>query len=626
MSLTATPLLALLLAVSPQTGDPPATGSSQTPLAPPADFGDGSLENLTPAEAAPADAGDQVDALLKDHWAWTLENHPELASYLGLPGYDDRWNDDSLTALAARHADRLKFAERAAAIDPSGLNDAEALNLRLFRRELAVQIAEWKTGWHLLPVSAREGIQDVSLITDGLPFETVQHYDDWLTRINSFDAKMDDTLALLAEGVKTGRMHPRVVMNRLPRQIRAQIVENPADSLFYKPFRDMPGVPEEEAERLRAAAKIGIEQTVVPAYERMLAFFETVYLPACYERVGCWQWPEVRHEDGSVRFWAGPRCYEHFCGKFTTTDASPDAIHAVGLAEVARIRAEMEAIKEEVGFEGDLQAFFDHLRTDPQFFYGSAQELLDGYRQLIRTVDPELPKLFGTLPRTPYDVQAIPAHIAPDTTTAYYREPSADFTRPGTFFVNLYKPESRPKWEMAALSLHEAVPGHHLQIARSIELADLPAFRKYGGYTAFIEGWALYAEQMGDELGVYDDPYARFGQLTYEMWRAVRLVVDTGMHDKQWTRDEAIEFFLANAPKTRLDVVNEVDRYIAWPGQALAYKTGELKINELRNYAEQELGEEFDVRAFHDFVLGAGAVPLDVLEERVKDWVAEQKP
>ncbi|MEM9703297.1 MAG: DUF885 domain-containing protein, partial [Planctomycetota bacterium] len=472
---------------------------------------------------------------------------------------------------------------------------------------------------------AREGIRDVSHIVDGLPFETVKHYDDWLTRINSFGAKMDATLAVLKEGVATGRMQPRIVMTRLPRQIRAQIVDDPAASLFYKPFRDMPGIDEEQAAKLRAAAKIGIAREVVPAYRRMLDFFEAVYLPACYEQVGCRQWPEIRSEDGSVRFWDGARCYEHFCRKFTTTDARPDEIHRTGLSEVNRIRGEMLNIKEEVGFDGDLQAFFDHLRTDPKFFYGSAEELLDGYRTLIRTVDPELPKLFGVMPRTPYNVQAIPAHIAPDTTTAYYREPSADFTRPGTFFVNLYQPESRPKWEMAALSLHEAVPGHHFQIARSIELPNVPAFRKYGGYTAFIEGWALYSEQLGDELGVYDDPYARFGQLTYEMWRAIRLVVDTGMHDKGWTRDEAIDFFLANAPKTRLDVVNEVDRYIGWPGQALAYKTGELKINELLNEARAELGDDFDIRAFHDYLLEAGAVPLDVLEERVERWIEEQK-
>ena len=611
MSLTATSLLAVLLAVSPLAGgpaDPPGGGAFVEP----------SVEVRT----ATGDAAATLDALLQEHWAWTLENFPELASYLGVPGGDDRWNDESPGAFTRRHADRLAFAERAAAIDASQLDDTAALNLALFRRDLQVQIDEWKTGWHLLPLSAREGIQDANSLADGLPFETIKHYDDWLTRINSFDDKMDATLELLAEGVKTGRLHPRVVMSRVPRQIRAQIVEDPAESFFYKPFRDMPGIPEGDAEKLRAAAKIGIAQTVVPAYERMLAYFEGVYLPACYERVGCRQWPEIQNPDGGVRFWAGPRCYEHFCAKFTTTDATPDEIHQTGLREVARIRGEMEQIKAEVGFEGDLQAFFTHLRTDPRFFYGSAAELLDGYRELIRTVDPELPKLFGTLPRTPYDVQAIPAHIAPDTTTAYYREPSADFTRPGTFFVNTYKPQSRPKWEMAALSLHEAVPGHHLQIARSIELVGVPAFRKYGGYTAFIEGWALYSEQLGDELGVYDDPYARFGQLTYEMWRAVRLVVDTGMHDKQWTRDEAIDYFLANAPKTRLDVVNEIDRYIAWPGQALAYKTGELKINELRDYAEAELGDDFDVRAFHDFVLGAGAVPLDVLEERVRGWVA----
>ena len=434
---------------------------------------------------------------------------------------------------------------------------------------------------------------------------------------------MEDTLAVLAEGVKTGRLHPEAVMDRVPRQIRAQIVDDPAESLFYKPFRDMPGIEPAEADRLRDRAKAAITGNVVPAYRELLAYFEGIYLPACYDRVGCWQWPQIKNPDGSVRFWDGRRCYEHFVRKFTTTDATPDEVHEVGLAEVARIRGEMEKIREEVGFEGDLQAFFQYLRTDPKFFYASGEELIAGYRDLIRTVDPVLPELFGTLPRTPYDVQAIPAHIAPDTTTAYYRPPSADGARPGTFFVNLYKPESRPKWEMAALSLHEAVPGHHFQIARAMELEGLPEFRKYGlGYTAFVEGWALYTEQLGDELGVYDDPLARFGQLTYEMWRAVRLVVDTGMHSKQWTREEAIDYFLANAPKTRLDVVNEIDRYAAWPGQALGYKWGELKINALRDFAEAELGDDFDVRAFHDLVLEAGAVPLDVLEERVRTRVA----
>ena len=583
---------------------------------------------LSPANAPPDGDGEpaaRLDTLLADHWAWTLRNNPEFASDLGVRSADDRWTDSSPAALDRRHAERLRFAERAAAIDGDSLEGTAAVNLALFRRDLAVEIDEWKTGWHLLPLSAREGIQDAGSLADSLPFESVKNYDDWLTRIDSFGEKMDATLALMAEGVKTGRLHPRVVMDRVPRQIRAQIVADPAESLFYKPFRDMPGIDPGDAARLRAAAKIGISQHVVPAYERMLAFFEGIYLPACYDRVGCWQWPEIKNPDGTVRFWDGPRCYAFFCRKFTTTDATPDEIHQTGLREVKRLRAEMEQIREEVGFGGDLQTFFTHLRTDPKYFYATADELIEGYRELIRTVDPVLPELFGTLPRTPYDVQAIPSHIAPDTTTAYYRPPSADGSRPGTFFVNLYKPESRPKWEMAALSLHEAVPGHHFQIARAMELEDLPPFRKYGGYTAFVEGWALYTEQLGGELGVYDDPLARFGQLTYEMWRAVRLVVDTGMHDKQWTRDEAIEFFLANAPKTRLDVVNEIDRYIAWPGQALAYKTGELKINALRDYAEAELGDDFDVRAFHDFVLEAGAVPLDLLEERVEGWVARQR-
>ena len=597
-----TPLLAALLVLAPlAAGFKPAAND---------------VENQNDAE-------ERLDALLDEQWAWTMREFPEYASDLGLRGADARWTDGSLAAMRRRHDESLAFLQRAEAIDAGALTGTPAVNLALFRRELRTAADEWKTGWHLLPLSAREGIQDAGSLADSLPFETVQNYEDWLSRIESFPQKMDDTLAVLAEGVRTGRLHPRVVMDRVPRQIRAQIVGDPAESLFYKPFRDMPGIPEADAERLRGEAKDAIRKNIVPAYEKMLAYFEGVYLPACYERVGCWQWPEVKNPDGTVRFLAGPECYAFFCRKFTTTDATPDVIHRVGLEEVARLRGEMLKIKEEVGFEGDLPAFFDHLRTDPRFFYKTADELIGGYRDLIRTVDPVLPELFGTLPRTPYDVQAIPAHIAPDTTTAYYRPPSADGSRPGTFFVNLYKPESRPKWEMAALSLHEAVPGHHFQIARAMELEGLPAFRKYGlGYTAFVEGWALYTEQLGDELGVYDDPYARFGQLTYEMWRAVRLVVDTGMHDKRWARERAIEFFLANAPKTRLDVVNEIDRYIAWPGQALGYKWGELKINELRTFAESELGDDFDPRAFHDFVLEAGAVPLNVLEDRVRGWVA----
>ena len=303
---------------------------------------------------------------------------------------------------------------------------------------------------------------------------------------------------------------------------------------------------------------------------------------------------------------------------------SPDEIHRIGLNEVSRIRADMQLVIDELEFDGDFADFLHFLRTDPQFYYDDPQALFDGYLAICKRIDPELVKLFGKLPRMPYGLRAIPANIAPDTTTAYYMRPSADGSRAGYYYVNLYRPEVRPTYEMEVLSVHEAMPGHHLQIALQMELPDMPTFRRYSGFTAFTEGWGLYSESLGYELGLYKDPYSRFGALTYEMWRAVRLVVDTGMHYKGWTRQQAIDFFKNNAAKTELDIINEIDRYISWPGQALAYKIGQLKILELRAKAEQMLGKDFDIRAFHDQLLGGGALPLEVLETRMNLWLAAE--
>jgi len=422
---------------------------------------------------------------------------------------------------------------------------------------------------------------------------------------------MDQTIALMREGIRRKIVHAKIVMQRVPAQIERQIVDDPRQSLFYKPLRTFDAsIPEADRQRLRKEAAAAIAEHVVPSFRQLLTFFNDEYLPACYERVGIWQFPE------------GKAFYAQRCRQFTTTDLTAEEIHEIGLSEVKRIRAQMEQIVRDVEFDGTFREFLAELRTNPEFYFENPNDLLVAYREVCMRINPQLVKLFRRLPRIPYGIEPIPEHLAPDTTTAYYRPPSADGLRAGTYFVNLYRPEVRPKYEIEVLSVHESVPGHHLQIALAQEIEGLPLFRRYGGYTAFIEGWGLYSESLGSELGLYQDPYSRFGQLTYEMWRAVRLVVDTGMHSLGWTRQQAIDFFAENTAKTMLDIENEVDRYIAWPGQALAYKIGELKIQELRQRAESELGDRFDIREFHDTVLGNGAVTLDVLERIVDDWIA----
>ena len=356
-----------------------------------------------------------------------------------------------------------------------------------------------------------------------------------------------------------------------------------------------------------------IAESVIPAYRRFNAVFRDEYLPATRETVGLWDTPD------------GLDYYAYLARFHTTTSLTPDEIHKIGLAEVARNRAEMQKVMDEVGFKGSLTDFFQHLRTDPKFYYKTGDELFRAYAYITKMIDPELPRLFGKLYRTPFGLRAIPDNSAPNSTTAYYSGPSIDGSRPGYYYVNLYRPEVRPKWEMEVLSVHEAAPGHHLQIALAQEQTELPNFRRAGGYTAYIEGWGLYSERLGYDLGLYKDPYSRFGQLTYDQWRAVRLVVDTGLHAMKWTRQQAIDYFMANAAKTEADIVNEIDRYISDPGQALAYKIGQLKLLELRERAKAALGDKFDIRGFHDTILATGAVPLEILERTADDWIAAQK-
>jgi uncharacterized protein (DUF885 family) len=568
------------------------------------------ISSIEPALAA-SDNVAALHALFAEDWDRQMAENPTWASQLGDKRHNRRWPDRSPAARQASHAaDRAALAALAR-IDRSALPPAEQLNHALFEHALQESIAAQPFKPWVYDISMRGGIQTAHQLLESLAFRAPADWDDWLARLESFGSYMDQTIADLEEGAREGRTQPRVIMQRVPAQVRRQRVADPVDSPFYAPFRSLPDtLPAAERERLQAAAVRAIAEVVIPAFERLERFLVDRYLPASRDSVGIWDTP-----DG--RAW-----YANRAASFTTTELSPEEIHAIGHAEVKRIRAEMEAVIREVGFQGSFQDFLGHLRTDPKFYYQSPDELFQAYLAVAKRIDPLLAPLFRTLPRAPYGVRPIPMGIAPDTTTAYYSEPSADGLRPGYFYVNLYRPEQRPKYEMAVLSAHEAVPGHHLQIALAQELPDMPAFRRFSGYTAFVEGWALYSEGLGAEMGLYEDPYDRFGYLTYDMWRAVRLVVDTGLHYMGWSREQAIEFFRHNAAKSELDIVNEIDRYIGWPGQALAYKIGQLRIRALRSAAEETLGERFDIREFHDTVLLAGAVPLDVLEARVRDWIA----
>ena len=549
--------------------------------------------------------------LLEDEWNKRVEQYPEWATQLGDNRFNDKLNDASYETIIRLQGESKELLNKIKDIDRSVLSVEDQLNYDLFLNDLIHGMKGFEYLLYLIPVTQMGGIQiGFAGISNYMPFKSVSDYENYIARMRAFPKKVEQTIDLMRRGVEVGWVPPKIVLDAVPDQIKTQFDRPVEDSPLFEPFVEFHrSVSSDDQERLSREIKHVIENDVYVSYRSLLSFFLEDYLPHCRESIACIDFPK------------GDEYYQYLIKGYTTTDLTAQEIHEIGVNEVARIRSEMRTVIEGSDFEGSFDEFLTFLRTSPEFYFDTEDELLDAYRAICKRADAQLPKFFGRLPRLPYGVKAIPDYQAPASPTAYYYSGSQRAGRSGYFMANTYKLESRPKYEMEALSVHEAVPGHHLQISLAQELEDIPMFRRYGGYTAFVEGWGLYSEKLAEEMGFYDDPYSKFGQLTYEMWRACRLVVDTGMHALGWTRDEAIDYMSDNTAKTGNDIKVEIDRYIAWPGQALAYKIGELRIRELRKRAEEEMGANFNIRDFHDVVLGDGAVPLDILERHVEKYI-----
>jgi uncharacterized protein (DUF885 family) len=576
---------------------------------------------------APTDRTQGFRALLDEEWKYWMAEYPETATSFGFPGQDDRWTDYSQAAIDKRNARVRDTLAKLKAISRKELDAHDQLNYDLYLEMIesasrgldfnndALPIRGVIPHNLSMPINQLEGIQqDVPRTIALMPAATETDYRHIVRRLGGISVLVDQTIALMQQGLQKGLTPPAITFRDVPAQVDAQVVADPMKSPLLEAFTTWPAtIPEATRASLTAAAKDAYEKSIKPAFSKLHDFLVKTYLPGCRETTSAAALPQ------------GGDLYAYNVRWHTTTPKTPQEIHQIGLAEVARLRTAMDQVMAEAQFTGSFDDFKKFLRTSPQFYFKDAASLVSAYRDVAKRADPELAHLFGHLPQNQYGVVPVPDAVAPSQTTAYYEPGAFAVGRPGHMFANTYKLDSRPRWEMEALTLHEAVPGHHTQISIAQELTGLAEFRKNTSYTAYVEGWALYSEGLGYEMGFYRDPYSRFGQLTYEMWRAVRLVVDTGLHAMNWTRQQAIDYFLANAAKTEQDITVEVDRYIVWPGQALGYKMGQLKIRELRTHAEQELGAKFDVRAFHDVILGRGAVPLDVLEQQVNAWIAQVK-
>jgi len=553
-----------------------------------------------------------LHGLFEDFWQFRMTRAPEWATYLGDHRYNDKLTDYSVVGRERSLATLRQFQDRLRAMDRSALSPADQLNADVFARVLAEELdaANWPE--HLMPIRQQNSPQiALGMIRVTHPFKTLKDYENYGKRLRAFPKQVDDLIAWMDEGIKKGVVRPKITIEQALPQIDAMITERIEDCQLYEPAKTLPEEfkthPYTTSQDPKALVAIGTAEAMT-GLKKLRTYLRETYLPKCRDTVGYCHLPN------------GKAWYKRLAKYHTTTDLSPEAIHQIGLDELKRIHAEMVKIAREVGFDGDAKAFIDRMRADPRQHNTNAADMMRRHREILRRSDALLPKLFGRLPKTPYELKEIESFRSAAAPDAYYYEAPEDNSRPAYFYVNVYKPETRPIYTMEALAYHEAMPGHHLQIALAREHDEWPTFRRFTAVTAFIEGWGLYSESLGFDLGGYKDPYSRFGALSFDAWRASRLVVDTGMHDMGWTRQQAIDFMKANTGLSEQNIISEIDRYIAWPGQALAYTIGKLEILKLRAECEKRLGAKFDVRAFHDELLGEGSLPLTTLRERMTRW------
>jgi len=561
----------------------------------------------------------KLNKLVDEYFEQVLKLRPVFATSIGDLRYNNRYTNDLGTQwLADALAVEQESLDRLNALDASKLDEAARLTYDIFRydRELSIDGAQFRT--ELLPVgqfsSAPAGFGLLGSGKSAQPFTSVKEYEDFLQRIDAFVVWLDQAIANMKIGVDSGIVQPRAIVEKVLPQLASFVVDDPRQSLFHKPVENFPdNVATADRQRLTTAYEKAIRDALVPAYKRLHDYMQNEYLPKARSGVGMGALP------------LGEKWYAFLAKRATTTDLTPQQIHDIGVKDMTRVHGEMERIKTQVGFKGELKDFMKQMRTDPQFVYKSSDELINAYTALRERVTAALPKLFESQPKMAFEVRAVEAFREKTAASGSYQAGTPDGTRPGVFYANTYDLPSRPRFMMETIFLHEALPGHHMQIALQYEHENLPRFRRYGGNTAYVEGWGLYAESLGKELGFFQDPYQYFGTLTAEAWRAARLVVDTGMHAKGWTREQAIDYMRDNTAVGETDIVAEVERYIAIPGQALAYKIGQLKIRELRTRAEQKLGSKFNVREFHSQILQDGAMPLAVLDAKIDRWIASKK-